>query len=168
MSPNNLPSLKLRVSEELVDSDCPVCGKEEEDVEHYEFGCSKAEELKQAVARKAGREQLSREERQRGWGDLIVMIVNVRFIYHKVRCSVDNSQKKKMQAPTTRIRRKGCTMYCFYAWTLCRCQASLQYRTHAFVRASCRSRRAGLPPLNLFYSNGFSLAFSLQKHYKIP
>ena len=43
-------------------SEYPVCGKEEEGMEHYEFGCSKAEELELAVARKAGREHLSREE----------------------------------------------------------------------------------------------------------
>ena len=89
---------------ELVDSECPVCGKEEEDMEHYEFGCSKAEELKLAVARKAGREQLSREEWQltaQGMkGDLIVMIAKARWIYHKGRCSMDNNQKKKMNIET--------------------------------------------------------------------
>ena len=31
---------------ELVGSACPVCGEEKEDIEHYEFGCSKAEELR--------------------------------------------------------------------------------------------------------------------------
>ena len=31
---------------------------EEEDMEHYEFGCSKLEDHRQAVARKAGRDYL--------------------------------------------------------------------------------------------------------------
>ena len=50
----------------------PVCGEEKEDMELYEFVRSKVEELKQAVARQAGREQISREERQQE--DLIVVI----------------------------------------------------------------------------------------------
>ena len=32
-----------------MDSECLVCGEEEEDMEHYEFGCSKVEELRQTV-----------------------------------------------------------------------------------------------------------------------
>ena len=68
--------------------------KQEDDMEYYEFGCSKA------AARKAGREQLDREEWQLTAegkkGDLIVMIAKARWIYHRCRCSMDNNQKKKM------------------------------------------------------------------------
>ena len=64
-------------------------------MEHDEFGCSKAEELRQALARKAGRAQLSREEWQLAAegmnGDLIVMIAKARWIYHKDGCSMGNN-----------------------------------------------------------------------------
>ena len=56
--------------------------------------------------RKAGGEQLSREEWQltaeRMKGDRIVTIVKARWTYHKGRRSIDNNQKKKMK------RSQGC------------------------------------------------------------
>ena len=88
----------------IVSAQCVAKEKKKTWSTTYEFGCSKAEELKLAVARKAGREQLSREVWQltaQGMkGDLIVMIAKARWIYHKGRCSMDNNQKKKMNIET--------------------------------------------------------------------
>ena len=85
---------------ELVDSVCPACGEEEEDREHYEFGCRKGVELRQALARKANRESISREEWQLKKeimsDELSIMIAKARWLLHKDRCSIDNKQKRKM------------------------------------------------------------------------
>ena len=87
---------------ELVESTCPVCKEEEEDREHYEYGCKEMEKLRRRIAERIGREngQISREE----WGlevegmetETAITIAKVRWIYHCVRCSIDNGKKKRM------------------------------------------------------------------------
>jgi hypothetical protein len=85
----------------LVDSKCPVCKLEEEDREHYEYGCKVMEGLRERVARKAGREssQISKEE----WMletevevGLRVLIAKARWIYHCERCKIDIGKRRRM------------------------------------------------------------------------
>jgi hypothetical protein len=89
----------------MVESTCPACGEEEEDREHYEYGCRAGKELRKAIASKIGRQgEISREE----WSleaegmeeELMIKIVKARWIYHCDRCSIDNGKKKRMNIET--------------------------------------------------------------------
>ena len=79
-----------------------MCKEEEEDREHYKYGCKEMEKLRRRIAERIGREngQISREE----WGleveemetETAITIAKVRWIYHCARCSIDNGKKKRM------------------------------------------------------------------------
>jgi len=83
-----------------VASTCPMCKEEEEDREHYEYGCKVMEELRERVAERVGRQtQISKEE----WAleaeveeKLKLMIAKVRWIYHCERCKIDQGKRRRM------------------------------------------------------------------------
>ena len=84
-----------------VASICPACKKEEEDWEHYEYGCEVGAQLREKVAKRAGRlsPELSRAERTLETSmemTLKVMIAKARWIFHCERCKIDNGKRKRM------------------------------------------------------------------------
>ena len=77
-----------------------MCKAEEEDREHYEYGCKKIEELRRRVEQEVGRQApLTQEE----WNlekeveeDTMIMIAVARWIYHCARCKMDKEQQRRM------------------------------------------------------------------------
>ena len=85
----------------LVASTCPVCKEEEEDRAHYEYGCKAMEELRERVARRAGRQnpQITKEEwmlEEEVEEKTRVLIAKARWIYHCERCKIDLGKRRRM------------------------------------------------------------------------
>ena len=86
---------------ELVESTCPVCKEEEEDREHYEYGCKEMEKLRRRIAERIGREngQISREE----WGlevegmetETAIMIAKARWICTTASDAASTTEKRR-------------------------------------------------------------------------
>jgi hypothetical protein len=80
---------------------CPVCKKEEEDWDHYDYECSGAREMNERVAESVGRAQaFSRSEwslEEEGMErEVMVTIAKARWIYHCERVKMDKNQRKRM------------------------------------------------------------------------
>ena len=86
---------------ELVSAICPVCKKEEETWDHYDYECEEVRRMNEKVAAWVGRKHpFSKEEwrleKQKMARQEVLSIAKARWIYHCERCKMDMGQRRKM------------------------------------------------------------------------
>jgi hypothetical protein len=90
---------------EFVSRECPVCGDEEEDWDHYDYECPGVRKMNERVAESVSKAQaFSRSEwslEEEGMERIVMLtIAKARWIYHCERVKMDKRQRNIMNTVT--------------------------------------------------------------------